>query len=86
MTTKTKTPDIPAAPISGPVAPGLNDTRGDEAPVLGHFVEITKGDDKGFFGVFVELQGETAVVRSHRNPNHRVSAPYADIKAASLHR
>jgi hypothetical protein len=76
----------PASPVSSPVPPGLNDRREDGAPVLGHFVEITKGDDKGFFGVFVEAEGENAVVRSRSDAGVRKVAPIADLVASDVNR
>lgn len=69
------------APISAPQPPALNDKREDGAPILNHFVEVTSGDDKGFVGVFLELQGDTAVVRSKSDTGYRVSCPFSDLKA-----
>jgi len=96
MTTKTKAkaeaPDprpeatVVSAPISAPAKPGFNDRREDGAPVIGHFVEVTKGEDKGFFGVLQEVQEDTAVVRGHTNPLQRVSCPFEDLEASELHR
>lgn len=74
------------APVSGPVPPGLNDRRADGEPVVGHFVEVTKGDDEGFFGIFVEADGTDAVVRSHSDPGVRKSVPLANLKASSRER
>ncbi len=67
------------APVSGPVPPGLNDRRSDSDPIVGHFVEVTEGDDKGFFGIFVEAYGTDAVVRSHKDPGVRMSVPLSAL-------
>lgn len=75
-------PSVVAAPASAPIPPGLNDTREDGAPVIGHFVEITDGDDKGLVGTLKEIQGDTAVVVDRHAPLHNVSAPLADVVAA----
>jgi transcription elongation factor len=74
-------PSVLAAPASAPIPPGLNDIREDGAPVIGHFVEITKGDDKGLVGTLKEVQGDTAVVVDRKAPLHVVSAPLADVVA-----
>jgi hypothetical protein len=74
------------APVSGPVPPALNDTRADDQPVVGHSVEVTKGDDKGFFGVFVEAEGDNAVLRGRGDAGVRKVVPLADVVPASPYR
>jgi hypothetical protein len=84
-TTKAKAEAIPA-PVASPVGPGLNDTRADGEPVVGHFVEVTKGEDKGFFGVLLEVEGETAVLRARDAAGVRKPVPFANIAPAEPYR
>lgn len=84
MTTKAKTKEseVPAAPVSSAVPPGLNDVRGDEDPVLGQFVEVTSGEYEGRYGVFLELDGSDAVVRTRDAEGERLSVPLSDLRRA----
>jgi hypothetical protein len=95
MTTKAKpkNPDsrpkgkaVVPAPVSGPVPPGMNDTRADDQPVIGQFVEVTKGEHKGFFGVFLEAEGNDAVVRNRSDAGVRIVVPLADLAPSSPNR
>lgn len=82
MTTATKPTkvDIPSAPVSSPVPPGLNDRRADSEPIIGHFVEVTKGEYEGRYGVFIELEGETAVIRARDENSDRFTVPYTSLR------
>jgi hypothetical protein len=84
-TTKAKSRTVPA-PVTGPVPPGLNDVRADGEPVVGGFVEVTKGDNKGFFGVFLEAEGDDAVIGSRADAGYRITVPLADIEPSSPNR
>lgn len=84
-TAAAKAKDIPT-PVASPVGPGLNDVRADGEPVVGHFVEVTKGEDKGLFGTLHEVDGETAVVIPRNSPGTRRPVPFADIVPAEPYR
>lgn len=75
------TASVPAPP-SGPVPRGLNDVRGDEAPVLGHSVEVTEGEHAGTFGTFDSLEGSEAVVTPRAAPLSRVTVPVTSLRPA----
>lgn len=70
------------SPVTSPVPAGLNDTRGDGEPVLGQFVEVTKGEHEGGYGVFLELQGTDAVLRLRDETGQRVVVPVTSLKAS----
>ena len=70
------------APATSPIPAGLNDTRGDGEPVLGQFVEVTKGKHEGDYGVFLELQGTDAVLRLRDETGQRVVVPVTSLKAS----
>lgn len=78
----TPSESIPVAPISGPVPAGLNDIREDGAPVIGGFVEVTKGEHEGTYGVFLELHGDEAVLRARDDTGQRLSVPYDALVAS----
>lgn len=84
-TTAAKAQNIPT-PVNSPVGPGLNDVRADGEPVVGHFVEVTKGEDKGLFGTLHEVDGETAVVIPRNSPGTRRPVPFADLVPAEPYR
>lgn len=86
LDSRPKDKGTPPAPVSGPVAPGLNDTRGDDQPVVGHSVEVTDGDHKGFFGIFIEAEGSDAVLRSRGDAGVRITVPITDLVPASPNR
>ena len=79
-------PGIDAAPT--PIAATINDIREDDAAVLGHFVEVTKGEHKSRYGVFEELgkDGKTAVVRTRDADSIRLTCPVADLIPAQAGR
>lgn len=71
------------APVSGPVPAQLNDTRADGDPILGQFVEVTKGKHEGTYGVFLELEGDnTAVIRARDEIGQRLTVPLTSLKAS----
>ena len=81
--TKSEVSDLAErAPVTSPVPAGLNDTRGDGEPVLGQFVEVTKGEHEGAYGVFMELQGADAVLRLRDETGQRVVVPVTSLKAS----
>jgi hypothetical protein len=71
-----------AAPASSPAPSALNDVRGDEEPVLGHFVEVTSGKHQGRYGVFTEVadDGKTAVVRTRDSATERLAVPLSNLR------
>lgn len=79
------TASVPA-PTSGPVPRGLNDVRGDEAPVLGHSVEVIDGEHAGTFGTFDSLEGNEAVVTPRSAPLSRVTVPVTSLRPADSNR
>jgi len=73
--------DVAAAP--SPVSRKLNDVRADDAPVLGHFVEIVSGEHKGRYGVFIEATSNgVAVVRTRDSASERLSVKVSDLQPA----
>lgn len=78
----THKPQFVPAPASGPVGPSLNDIRADDEAVLGHNVEVTKGDDKGFYGVFWATEGDDAIVRSRADAQEYITVPIKDLVPA----
>lgn len=78
--------ELQAAPT--PVPATINDIREDSAAVLGHFVEVTKGEHEGRYGVFEELgrDGKTAVVRTRDADSMRLTCPVADLVPAEAGR
>lgn len=79
-------PEVASAPT--PIPPAINDVREDSAAVLGHFVEVIKGDHKGRYGVFEEIGNDekTAVVRSRDADSLRFTCPVADLVPAEAGR
>lgn len=73
---------IANSPVTSPVPAGLNDTRADGEPILGGFVEVTKGEHEGDYGVFLELQGTDAVLRLRDETGQRVVVPVTSLKAS----
>lgn len=74
------------APVTSPAPPGLNDTRADDEPVLGHFVEVDSGKHKGRYGVFYEVEdGDIAVIRD-RYTAERVAVPLSSVRRAAPRR
>ncbi len=94
MATKKKTPKKkaaePAAPVEDhrlaaaptPVPPSLNDSRADDDAVLGHFVDVVSGPEKGAYGVFIEAQGDDAVVRTRDDDSRRFTTPIKNLVPA----
>lgn len=82
-TTSKNTDPLPAIPLSGPIPAGLNDTRADDAPILGHFVDVVSGEYKGTYGVFLEATADgDAVVRSRDAEAQRLTTPISSLVAA----
>lgn len=79
-------PAVAAAPT--PVPAGINDRREDDAPVLGHFVDVVSGEHEGRYGVFETLNsdGETAVVRSRDAESERLVCDLSDLRPAEAGR
>lgn len=78
-------PGVKAAPI--PVPATINDVREDEAPVLGHFVDVVSGPHKGRYGVFMEAGSNgTAVVRTRDDASERLSVRVSDLCPAKAGR
>lgn len=73
-------PRVDAGP--GAVPSTINDVRADDEPVLGHFVEIVKGENKGRYGVFEEVFGDTGVVRTRDADMLRLTCPLSDMVPA----
>jgi hypothetical protein len=73
---------IARSPVTSPVPAGLNDRRADSEPILGQFVEVTKGEHEGDYGVFLELQGTDAVLRLRDETGQRVVVPVTSLKAS----
>lgn len=75
-------PAVAAAPT--PVPAQINDTREDDAPVLGHFVEVIGGKYEGRYGVFETLNYDekTAVVRSRDAESERLVIKLSDLRPA----
>lgn len=73
---------VPVAPVTGPVPLGLNDRREDGAPVLGAFVEVTEGEHQGTYGVFLGLEGDTAIIRARDETGQRLTVPFALLRAS----
>lgn len=61
-----------------------NDTRGDAAPVLGHFVEVVEGEHKGRYGTFWSLgpAQKEAVVRTRDKRTDLLSVPVEYLRPA----
>ena len=74
------------APTSGPAPRGLNDIRGDSAPVLGHAVEVVEGEHQGTFGTFESLEGDQAVITPRSAPQSRVTVPVESLRPADVNR
>lgn len=71
---------VVAAPVSSPVPAGLNDTRADNEPILGQFVEVASGKYKGAYGVFLQVEGEdTAIVRTRDENGERIAVPISSL-------
>lgn len=77
-------PEVASAPT--PIPPSINDVRGDDEAVLGHFVDVVSGEYKGRYGVFEELTGDVAVVRTRDNDSLRFSCKVSDLVPAEAGR
>lgn len=69
-----------------PVPSSINDVRADSDAVLGQFVDVVSGEHKGRYGVFEELTGEAAVVRTRDADNDRLSCKVSDLVPAQAGR
>ena len=81
-------PRVTAAP--NPVPPSSNDRRADDQAIIGHFVEVTGGKEKGAYGVAIEVtdadkngEPELVVVRTRDNDSRRIEVKYEDLVPAS---
>lgn len=72
------------APV--PVGRTLNDARADGDAVIGHFVDVTGGEYEGRYGVLLEVDGDTAVVRGRDNDSDRFTTKYSDLVPAQAGR
>ena len=79
-------PAVAAAPT--PVPAQINDRREDDAPVLGHFVDVVSGEHEGRYGVFETLNHDekTAVVRSRDAESERLVVKLSDLRPAEAGR
>lgn len=79
----------PVPPDSNPrPARAINDTRGINDPVLGHFVDVVEGEHKGAYGVFysIDNDGETAVVRTRDANTDLLTVPVSAMRPAEAGR
>lgn len=67
---------------------GINDTRGANDPVLGHFVEVVEGEHKGRYGTFWNLDdnGVDAVVRTRDSFTDLLPVPISALRPAQAGR
>lgn len=79
-------PAVAAAPT--PVPAQINDRREDDAPVLGHFVDVVSGEHEGRYGVFETLNSDskTAVIRSRDAESERLVVKLSDLRPAEAGR
>lgn len=83
---KTETPQHRDAGTVGKAPLGINDVRADDEAVLGHFVEVVNGEEKGAYGVFEEVEGDDAIVRTRDNDSRRIVVPIKDLIPAQAGR
>lgn len=92
--TKKATPKVKKAPETRRVDPpetslpvrGLNDTRGPNAPVEGHFVDVVEGEHKGRYGTWVSTEGDFAVVRTRDAYTDLFTVPISALRPAEAGR
>lgn len=82
MPKKKKAADVPQAPDA--TERSVNDTRGVNDPVEGHFVRVVAGPHEGRYGVLVRVgeDPKQSVLRTRDKYTDLLSVDYNDLRPA----